>query len=360
MVTAVLAESAPLAQPSDIEGKGIWRARLIEADVEGSSGFYPAEVLKRDGPAAFPAGTHVYYDHPSSNEENDRPERSVRDLAGYLVDDAGFEEGPDGNGLFARIQFVEGAKSLAQSLAPIIGLSIRASGDIENTPSGKVVRSIREGVSVDLVTRAGAGGRLVNMTESTKPVSPPAEETKSKAATEVNIPSTIGAGSLVNEVSSLKESISDRFQEFSVEIARLGQQLRESQRETEKLLRENRTLSETVTFLRERQEASDAKLGEAKSIGDTLAEILESGVPEPSMIRIAQTYRFGQDDLHESIKREREYLKKVWRESERSGLSKSETGNLGLTESALRSDTTTVSDEDFGEIESVLSGKQLF
>ncbi|MER6605767.1 hypothetical protein ABT282_07580 [Streptomyces sp. NPDC000927] len=355
MVTAALAESASLAQSDNVAGKGIWRSRLIEANVQGSSGFYPAEVLERDGPAAFPAGTHVYYDHPTSDEENDRPERSVRDLAGYLVDDAKFETGPDGSGLFARIQFVEDAKNLVQSLAPIVGLSIRASGDIQNTPDGRVVRSIREGVSVDLVTRAGAGGRLINMTESSKPDSA-TEEKVTTGSTKESIPSTIGTGSLVNEVASLKEAVSDKMQEFGIEIARLAQQLRESSREIEKLMRENRNLAETVTFLRNRQEEADAKLGESKTFGDTLAEILETGLPLPSMIRIAQTHLPTQD-LHESITREREYYKKLVRESERGALSKPETSGLGLTESATKSTSTTVSDQDISKMESLLSGK---
>jgi hypothetical protein len=48
----------------------------------GSSGYYSADVLKRDGPKVFTSGLHMYLDHPSVTEEADRPERSVKDLAG--------------------------------------------------------------------------------------------------------------------------------------------------------------------------------------------------------------------------------------------------------------------------------------
>ena len=170
MSTTVLTESAPLAEAGS---KGIWRSRIIAADVQGSSGYYPAGVLRRDGPTAFSNGTHVYLDHPSSSEEQDRPERSVRDLAGYLIEDAQFEDGPDGPGLFARVQFLPHVKELIKSIAGHVGLSIRAAGEIDETPTGRVVQSIKHGLSVDVVTRAGAGGRLITMTESTKPDSPP-------------------------------------------------------------------------------------------------------------------------------------------------------------------------------------------
>ena len=69
MSTTVLEESAGLLDAAQSEPKGIWRTRIIEADVQGSSGYYPADVLRRDGPIAFPAGTHVYLDHPTSDEE---------------------------------------------------------------------------------------------------------------------------------------------------------------------------------------------------------------------------------------------------------------------------------------------------
>ena len=114
MSTTVLAESASLAEAGT---KGIWRSRIIAADVQGSSGYYPGDVLRRDGATAFPAGTHVYLDHPSSSEETDRPERSVRDLAGVLIEDANFEDGPDGSGLFAQVQFLPHVKDLVKSIA---------------------------------------------------------------------------------------------------------------------------------------------------------------------------------------------------------------------------------------------------
>lgn len=351
-----LRESATLA-PDPASGKGIWRACLIEADVQGSSGYYPAEVLKRDGATAFPAGTHIYFDHPTESEEVERPERSVRDLAGYMLDDAAFEEGTDGRGLFARVQFAESAKSLVSQLAKVVGLSIRAAGQIEETPSGRIVRQISEGLSVDLVTRAGAGGRLVTMTESAAPESPPVQQTATPVASAAMsaIPSTIGTGALVNEVASLKESIGDRIDGFSVEIARMATQLKEAQAEAARQARENSKLAEAISFLREKAETTEQKMKEAQNVGQVIAELLEAKLPIPSMIRLAQTYRPDQD-LHESINHEREYLKKVMRESERGALmDHRESSNLGLTESASSSYSSS-SDSDLNEIRDLLSG----
>lgn len=351
-----LRESASLssvdAQTAD---RGIWRSLLIAADIQGSSGYYPADVLIKDGPTAFPAGTHVYFDHPTGSEEEERPERSVRDLAGYLLDDAAFEEGPEGRGLFSRIQFTENAKSLVKELKQVIGLSIRAAGQVEETPSGRIVRRISEGLSVDLVTRAGAGGRLVTMTESAAPESPPAETSQTAAApaTAPAIPSTIGTGALVSEVAAMKESLGDRIGELAVEVSRMAQRLQEAERTSERQARENQKLSEAISFLRDRAETADKALKESKTTGDVLSELLEAKLPLPSMIRIAQSYRPDQD-LHESINHEREYLKKLMRETEIN--SHREPSQLGLTESAASTSYSSGSDSDLSEIRDLLKG----
>lgn len=356
MSTETLRETAILSEDAQSPEKGIWRALLIAADVQGSSGYYPAEVLKRDGARAFPAGTHIYYDHPSESEEMDLPERSVLKIAGYLLDDATFEETPEGRGLFSRIQFTEKAKPIAKELHSVIGLSIRAAGQIEETAGQRIVRSIQQGLSVDLVTRAGAGGRLVTMTESATPESPPAEQTASTAvhtASAAAIPSTTGTGALLSEVASMKETLSDRVEQLSVEVARMASRLTEAQRKSEEQTRENQKLAETITFLRERTESTDQKMAESKKLGDVLTELLEAKLPVPSMIRLAQAWQPGMD-LHEQINHEREYLKKVLRENERGVLEHREASQLGLTESS--STFATGSDSDLAEIRSLLGG----
>lgn len=356
--SSVLTEASPLTNGPEAGSKGIWRTRIIESDVQGSSGFYPAEVLRRDGPNAFPAGTHVYLDHPTSGEDIERPERSFKDLAGYLVDGAQYEESKDGSGLFARIQFIPEIKERIRSLAPVIGLSIRASGEVERAPDGRnIVRTIAEGLSVDVVTRAGAGGRLVTMTESTKPETPPVEQTPN---TQVGgtIPSTSGTGALLNEVASMRTTISDQVEQLSIEVTRLSHQLRESQKETRQAREENAAIRESLTALNDRQLKADQKIGEAQSVGQVVGTLIEAKLPTASLVRLAKAYRPGQD-LHESIQAEREYAKKLFRESERGGLShtESETSGLGLAESAKKPDFSLSTDDDYSDLEKMLSGK---
>ena len=78
-----------------------WQIKVIESGW-GSSGYYPKEMLAEYGPQVFKKGTKVFMNHPSVNEESDRPERDVNQLAGKLVSDAQF----DGTGLTAEVEFL--------------------------------------------------------------------------------------------------------------------------------------------------------------------------------------------------------------------------------------------------------------
>lgn len=348
---AVLSESAILASPdADLAGRGVYLARLIQGDVQGSSGFYPADVLRRDGATAFPAGTHVYLDHPTRSEEDERPERSVREMAGVLLDPARYEEAPEGRGLFARVQFFEDVRDLIKSRWRHVGLSIRAAGEVEDTPEGRIVRSIREGLSVDVVTRPGAGGRLVTMTESSVPDTPPA----GKETGESQIPATSGTGTLLNEVASMKAAFAEQLEQMNLQFAALANVVKELQRTSVERGQEYAEVKEAMSFLKKRQEANDRVISESKTLGEAMIEILKAGLPLPAMLRIAESYQPGVD-LHKRIQSEREYAKKL-RESDRGDLARPEPSMLGLTESAAVEFSMT-SDEDFSEMDSVLSGK---
>ncbi len=146
-----------------------YRARLIEGDRWGTSGYWPAKVLERDGPTAWPAGTtQVFLDHPSIAESADRPERSVRDLAGRVVSTPVYE----GDGLYADIEVFPHAVPLVEALADAVGLSVRGDGSGTvgkvGDRSGIVIESIDRGYSVDFVTKAGAGGKLVSLVEAAR------------------------------------------------------------------------------------------------------------------------------------------------------------------------------------------------
>lgn len=147
-----------------------YRARLLGGDIWGSSGRYPAEVVRRDGPTAFPIGTHLFLDHPTAVEESERPERSVRDLAGRIASVPVYEDGA----LQADVEVFPHMVPVIEGLADSIGLSIRADGLAEmgtvDGRSGPIITEISRGHSVDFVTAAGAGGRLVRLLESARAV----------------------------------------------------------------------------------------------------------------------------------------------------------------------------------------------
>ena len=197
-----------LGDPTEVIGQMVWMAvgqeaadadlggdvvPLVEASVRddgtipiriiapgwGSSGYYPADVLERDGPNVFKAGLHTYWNHPSVSEEKDRPERDLRDLAGTLTKDAYWDaNGPAGPGLYGEAQVVGAYRDAVTELAPHIGMSIRAYGKVREGEAdgrrGKVISELASAKSVDFVTAAGAGGKILELFESAGR-EPPAE-----------------------------------------------------------------------------------------------------------------------------------------------------------------------------------------
>jgi hypothetical protein len=88
-----------------------YRARLIEGDRWGSSGYYPRRVLERDGPKAWPIGTLMYLDHPTAAEEAERPERSVKDLSAKVITTPVYES----DGLYADIEVFRNVEAWLES-----------------------------------------------------------------------------------------------------------------------------------------------------------------------------------------------------------------------------------------------------
>jgi hypothetical protein len=164
-----LTERVPLAEAAGGQTpKGRrFRARIIQGDIQGSSGYYPASMLKRDA-GVFREGLPVFLDHPGATEAYDRPERSVRDLAGRLATTAVYE----GDGLYADVEVYPHWAPVVEAMAGDIGMSIRAAGTVEastdDTIRGPIVTSLSEAASVDFVTAAGAGGKIVALLESAR------------------------------------------------------------------------------------------------------------------------------------------------------------------------------------------------
>lgn len=249
--------------PSAVDkAKGIWRIQLIEADVQGSSGYYPAEVLERDGAKAFPKGTHIYLDHPTWREEEELPERSVDRLAAVQLEDAYFADGKDGHGLFARVSVRPDQRERFEwwTENAAVGMSIRALGvkQFNEATAREEVTELVRGQSVDVVTRAGAGGRLIEMTESAR---------QSAGATSI----------------------------FSESDKSLLQQLVQTNKE---LVDSNKSLAERVSELEEKagtkeRPKSDEVVGLTN--GQLFAKLNDAGLPSMLATQIADGYTAGAD-----------------------------------------------------------------
>jgi len=146
------------------EAKADYEIKLI-APGKGSSAFYPKEVLQRDGPKVFKAGTHVYLNHPTLAEESQRPEGDVKNLAGVLTTTAAYSEShAKGPGLYARMKVFADHAQIVEEKAAHVGMSIRASGKAESNQKKDglpVLTELTSAESVDVVTRAGAGGMIL-------------------------------------------------------------------------------------------------------------------------------------------------------------------------------------------------------
>jgi hypothetical protein len=128
----------------------------------GAGGLYdvvlidPAETLEQAArDRVFKAGLHSYWDHSAPG---DRPERTLRDLAGVLTEDARYEDGA----LRARMQVFAPYRPLVEEMRDHIGLSINGFGDLAEG----VVTRLGQANSVDFVTRAGRGGRVLPVLEA--------------------------------------------------------------------------------------------------------------------------------------------------------------------------------------------------
>lgn len=136
----------------------------------GTSGYYSPQVLEAAaGARVFPAGTQMFMDHPTESERYERPERSVRDLAAVLTEDARW----DGAALTAPVQVFAPYRDVVTEMADVIGVSIRATAEVtENGEAegrrGPIITELVEGLSVDFVTTAGRGGRVLQVLEAAR------------------------------------------------------------------------------------------------------------------------------------------------------------------------------------------------
>jgi hypothetical protein len=186
---------------------------------KGSSAWYPAEVLKRDGPKVFKAGTHVYLNHATAAEEAARPEGDVANLAGVLTTQATYSEShAKGPGLYARMKVFADHAQVVEEKAPHVGMSIRAGGTAEGMREGlPLLKEFTHAQSVDVVTRAGAGGMI--LTEAAVTAPPTQQEDSMDAAELTKLQESLAAQSAINQ-RLLERAIRGDAREEAVKILR--------------------------------------------------------------------------------------------------------------------------------------------
>lgn len=172
-------EAATFAPSGDLQGSR-YKVRLIQGDVLGSSGYYPAEMLRRDGPSIFKKGTPMFIDHQTPQEKADRPFGSVSTFVGELAEDAYYEN----DGLYSDIEVFEHHRPMIKGLKDRVGISIRAKGKVVmqafNGKNIPVFRELTEARSADFVVRAGAGGKIVSILESAQDSEADSDNTESE------------------------------------------------------------------------------------------------------------------------------------------------------------------------------------
>jgi hypothetical protein len=165
--TAVITEAAAAAAAES----GRMRIQFISPGW-GSSGYYSPHVLEQAvTDRVIPAGTQMYADHPTQTEDLERPVRSIKDLMAVTVEDALL--GDDG-ALVGDVQVVPQWRDLLETVRDSIGVSIRGSatdiveGEAEGRRGGLIEGLVAPVLSVDFVTRAGRGGKILPLLESAR------------------------------------------------------------------------------------------------------------------------------------------------------------------------------------------------
>lgn len=152
-----------LSEAASITTDGLKARILLISEGVGSSGTYPADVLRRDGAAAFPIGTQLFLDHLTEEDMYNRSgNHSIKDLIGVTTTDATFNEAD--NALYADATFYNKSAEFLREAKDNIGLSVEATGEIIDGVVESILPSPLNAIAV--VPRAGRGGKITELLES--------------------------------------------------------------------------------------------------------------------------------------------------------------------------------------------------
>lgn len=197
-----------LEYEGELSEKGGFRTILIQEGIGNlrDAFFYSKESLQYAVDNKIFEGKKIFADHPSTEEEETRPERSVKDVLGHfenikleeingramITGTVRVPQGPSFD--WVRSTFAHAIEySKRYPDKDFVGLSINASGDAEEismhdllkiapiathekimkameqgVEMARITRKITDAVSCDMVTQAGAGGKILNLIEKEK------------------------------------------------------------------------------------------------------------------------------------------------------------------------------------------------
>ncbi len=155
------------------DGRHVLDVTLIRSGKSKMGNIYPSDVL-RESTQLF-EGVAAFADH---NNDDRRPERSVRDIVGYYKNVRHHAEGEQGR-LAGELHLLPGTDWLwtlmqeTQRHPSICGLSIDAYAACQESDDGRQVAEFRRVNSVDIVTRPSAGGTIDHIIASHRPEKEP-------------------------------------------------------------------------------------------------------------------------------------------------------------------------------------------
>jgi hypothetical protein len=302
LTIAQLSEARAITQP-ELTGK-TWKIKIIEGDRQGSSAYYPKEALE-SGKHLFSKGVRIFKNHPSMEEKYDRPERSIDDIIGWLSEDATY----DGKDLYANAQFVEAYQPRIKELAEagVIGMSIRASGEMTEGANGYELKKFTSVQSVDVVTQAGAGGGFDTLLESDRKNNSGAEAlSESQEEDEVEFP----------------KELAEALDQLTKDVGALVERLDAKEKAEASALEEAE---------RKEKEAEESKAPTAAEIAGAL---VEAKLTDKARARVLKSVEGGAD-LAEAIKAEKEIADEILQEAGKAGF-----GNVDEGKQLSESDFT--------------------
>lgn len=305
-------------------------------------------------------GKKIYADHPSTSDDHNRPERTVRDILGHF-ENVHTEEAEDGRlNLVGEVKILPDdsyrwARSLMEHAVEFskkypdkefIGLSINANGDAtemsindlvtagvpESTlpklkeaqdagiESIQFVSIIADAVSCDLVTEAGAGGKVLQLLEGVngmgKDEKDPKDQKPDAAAAEGADKGADGHDDKAQDMELIKKMIAqhggedDKNAEHSEEECGMVKEAYEASKEMG--MAEEEAQKQAVGHLKMMKHMASKKEAAAKDAEEKAKEAkAEEGADQPPPVKEAEEHKEAIVKLKAENAKLKESLKKI-------------------------------------------------